>query len=406
MEVYVLDSLFRRTQVFDVFESLIWTERFVDIGDFELHIKSTLESRSAFTRGTCLAINNSFRVMMVETVEDNTDANGKSMLSVKGHSIETMMKERIYRDNWIENGSITNDFTDTPGNIARDIFNQVAYFAAGFDATTNLDRIPFLPPWTGTNVWPYVNSDLFPPDTIPEPADVIHLVQGAGILYDIIKKICDAYDFGFRLVRNFDLSQLYFDIYTGRDLTTRQTDFTPVIFSADLENLQNTTEFSNIDGSKNVAYVYSDYGLAEVYGVGVDPEVSGFERRVLLVDASGEVDATTVDVPGTLQSIGQRELAQYRAQEYFDGEINQNGDFKYGVDYQLGDLVEQRNRDGVTTYKRVTEQIFVDDEQGERSYPTLSLDVYIGLNTWLTYGSKSTVWLDFDALPDTWADMD
>lgn len=403
MEVYVLDSLLRRIQVFDVFDSMIWTERFADIGDFELDISSTIESRGAFTTGTKLAINNSHRVMTVETVEDTTDADGKSILKVKGPSLETIMKDRGYRNDWFENGSnLTQLFTDTPGNIARDIFNQAAYFGNAFG---DANSIPFLPTWTGTNIFPYVNSDFFPADTLPEPANPINWDQGADILYNIIKKICDIYDFGFRLVRKFDTSQLYFDIYTGRDLTTKQTDLPPVIFAVNLDNLQNTTEYTNISDSKNVAYVYSDYGLEQVFAADVDPDVAGFDLRVLLVDAGNEVTADTVDVSGTLQAIGYRELAQARAQTYFDGELNQNGEYKYGIDYELGDLVELRNVDGIISYKRVTEQIFVHDQTGERSYPTLSLDSYVGLNTWLKFGNKSTVWLDYDLLPDTWADM-
>jgi hypothetical protein len=48
MEVFILDSLLRRSQVVDKFESLIWTERFSEIGDFELDLKSTLEARGQF----------------------------------------------------------------------------------------------------------------------------------------------------------------------------------------------------------------------------------------------------------------------------------------------------------------------------------------------------------------------
>src|SRR4051794_28580866 len=95
MEVYVLDSLLRRIQVVDRFESLIWTERFSEIGDFEIDIKSTLESRSQFIPGSRLAINNSYRMMEVDTVEDATTEDGKDVLKVKGHSIERVLQDRI-----------------------------------------------------------------------------------------------------------------------------------------------------------------------------------------------------------------------------------------------------------------------------------------------------------------------
>jgi len=41
MEVYILDDLLRRTAVIDQFNSMIWTERWRDKGDFELVVNSS-----------------------------------------------------------------------------------------------------------------------------------------------------------------------------------------------------------------------------------------------------------------------------------------------------------------------------------------------------------------------------
>ena len=56
MEVYILDSLLRRVQTVEKFESLVWTERYSAWGDFEIHIVSTLENRNRFIPGVQLAI--------------------------------------------------------------------------------------------------------------------------------------------------------------------------------------------------------------------------------------------------------------------------------------------------------------------------------------------------------------
>lgn len=390
MEVYVLDSLLRRTQVFDKFESLIWTERFSEIGDFELDLKSTLENRSAFTSGTRIAINNSRRVMTVETVEDSTDPDGKHILKVTGHSIENLLKDRVAKyslsDTTVEP---TWDITETPGNVARIMFDHICRDGA----LDPKDRIPFLQPGT-----------IFPPGTIPEESTPITVNQSPDELYNAIKGVVDPYDLGFRLVRDFDTSKLYFDIYSGNDRTTRQTTLAPVIFSANLENIQNTTEFTSIEASKNVAYVFSPAGFLVVYGENVDPDVEGFERRLLIVNAS-DVTTDFIDPMGALLQKGTEELNKSRAISLFDGEVNQYNEYTYGVDYDLGDLVEMRNKDGIITYKRVTEQIFVADAQGERSYPTLYLDLFAGENDWLSWNSKQTVWLDYDNDDIAWSDL-
>lgn len=391
MEVYVLDSLLRRTEVVDKFESLIWTERFAEIGDFELDLKSTLESRSLFTVGTRLAINNSYRVMTVETVEDTSDDEGKLILKVKGRSLEAILEDRVVK-NTMSDTTTEPDWiiVGAPADVATEMFDHICRDGA----LSMADVIPFLMPGT-------IMTD----DTVPKPETSISWKQEPDSLFTAIKGVVDLYELGFRLIRNFDTSQLYFDIYSGIDRTTRQTEIPPVIFSANLDNLQNTTEFSTIQQSKNVAYVFSPMGFEIVYGENVDPETEGFERRVLIVNAS-DISEDNPDPSGAMIQKGQEELIKNRAQSYFDGELNQNGAYVYGVDYNVGDLVEMRNIDGIVSYKRVTEQIFVCDEQGERSYPTLVEDMFAGAVSWLSYANKSTVWMDFDLEPTTWADMD
>ena len=220
MEVYVLDSLLRRTEVVDRFESLIWTERFSDVGDFELDIKSTPGSRGLFQAGTQLAINSSYRVMTVETVEDYTDQDDKELLKVKGSSLEELLVHRIVRNAMTD--TVTEPswtIVDTPGNIARTMFDHVVRNGA-LDIN---DKIPFLQP-----------GSIFAASTIPEPTTDITWTQNPADLLSATKAVLDPYDLGFRLVRNFDMSQLYFDVYSGNDRTTRQTVLNPVIFSPEI----------------------------------------------------------------------------------------------------------------------------------------------------------------------------
>lgn len=387
MDLYILDSLLRRTEVVDKYESLIWTERFADLGEFELNLVSTRQSRAQFLQGTMLAINNSYRVMVVDTTEDRIDADGKRMLNVKGWSLEGILKDRTAKDT-MSNLTVEPQWviTATPANVARTMFNDIC-------RTGNLDLadlIPFLQPGT-----------ILPASNIPEPATPITWRQDPDELFNAIKAVCDPYDLGFRLVRNFDTSQLYFDIYSGSDRTTKQALLPPVIFAPGFDNLQNTSEFKTTRGSKNVAYVFSEAGFREVYPDGVNPDdVVGFDRHVLMVNAS-DVTAETVNIAGALLQAGQEALLQNRSLSAFDGELDQNSQYKYGTDYNLGDLVELRNEDGEITDRRVSEQIFVRDVEGERSYPTLTANDFILAGTWLTAGDD--VWADM--LDEHWADM-
>jgi hypothetical protein len=390
MEVYTLDPLLRRQKVIDRFQSLIWTERYKTYGDFELDIYSTLESRNLLKAGTLLAMNESYRVMRVESVEDGTDDDGRRMLSVKGRSLEAILLDRILSLTRWTSGTIPASynwtFTGPPADVARKMFHDMCV-SVPFDAG---DAIPFVQEGT-----------FMSEDTFPEPIDPITVDLEPAPLYDGLANLCDVWNLGFRLLRYFDTSQLYFDIYTGSDRTTAQTILPSVVFAPELDNLQNTKELVTIDQAKNTAYVYSPAGFKVVYPIGVDPEVEGFERRVLVVNAS-DITTDNPDVDAALLQRGNEELAKNRATQAFDGEINQNSQYKYGRDYNLGDVVEVRNTDGATNNMRVTEQIFVSDEQGDRSYPTLTLNVFINTGSWLSWLSNK-VWAELT--DEQWADQ-
>lgn len=379
MEIYTLDPLLRRQYVTDRFVSCIWTERWQSNGDFQLDLISTPQNRSRFKPDTYLALNKSNYVMRVETVEDDVDANGQKLLIVKGRSLEAILMDRVAFS--IEGDTTTTPkwiITDTPAAVARKVFHDICVTGilnAG-------DVIPFV-----------TEGTFMPASTIAEPTDPITLEMEPTTVYEATSQICTSWNLGFRMLRRGDLSQLYYDIYAGSDRTSAQTTLPPVIFAPELDNLQNTKELTTIDSSKNVAYVYSPAGFAEVYAPGVDTTVDGFERRVLVVNAS-DITSTT-GLTAALNQRGYEELAKYRVLQAFDGEISQNSKFVYGRDYNLGDLVETRNTDGVTNNMRVTEQIFVEDQNGERSYPTLMLNTFINTGSWLSWSNQT--WYDLDA---------
>lgn len=378
MDVYILDSLLRRDQLIDKYISLIWTERFADYGDFELLLTSTPGDRRRFATGTLLACSVSNYVMRVSTIEDSTDDNGVPTLKITGQSIERMFENRAAF-------GVLDDLTTAPKWILTDTPAEVAKTVVRSICITGIldpgDVIPYL-----------IEGSFLPEDTIAAPADPITVEISPQSVYSALKGICDPWSLGFRILRNGDLSQLYFDVYTGSDRTTKQNILPAVVFTPELDNLQNTRELSSVDDYKNVAYVYSPAGFETVYPEDVRPETAGFERHVLVVDAS-DITEDNPDVSAALIQRGNEELSKHRSYSAFDGEINPNSIYKYGVDYYLGDLVEVRNTDGVTNDMRVTEQIFISDGEGIRTYPTLAVFLFIDTGSWLSWAANQ-VWED------------
>jgi hypothetical protein len=384
MELYTLDNLLRREEVIDDFESLIWSERWREIGDFEVVLQATNKMRSRFTLGRFLALNVSERVMRVKSVE-RTFQDGKDVLTVKGQSLESILDDRAFAIG--PNSHQVVVIEDTPGNVARYMFDHICRPPGAINVR---DEIPFLLP-----------GDFGQLPTIPEHGDIIRWEQEPGSLYDAIREVCVRYNLGFRLLRNYDASELYFAIFTGVDRTTAQTTHAPVVFSVSEGTFMDTREFLSEMNYKNVAYIASQGGWSAALAPGTVPNpVSGFDRRVMQVNVEIPDDYVGSNTTYRMQA-GYEELNKKRRTSLFDGEVSQYSGYIYGVHYGLGDFVEVRDDDGVVSRRRVFEQIFVSDESGDRSYPTLGSGQFMTDPTWLSISGDLTTWSE--STTEVWA---
>lgn len=391
MELYILDSLRRRIQIIDQFDSLIWTERYSAFGEFELVIDATPDTIRKFKPDKLIALDRSNRVMRVENVLNAIGKDGRRMLTVKGRSLELLLENRVA---WIDEAVTLWLRIGLPAAIARYMFT-ISCLEPNFDGDDLVNNM-------------LVGSPI-PAGTIPEPPDSVQMTFTIDTAYNTIKKICDTYSLGFRIVRLTDSPQLYFDIYSGSDRTTAQSTLDPVIFAPELDNLQDTRELSSVANYKNVAYVAFQSSdplinswIEVVYAENTSPDVTDFDRRVLLLNISQTEGTTISEIQAELIQKGKEALAEHRSTLAFDGEIDTASSYTYGVDYGLGDLVEVRNETGTTNVMRVTEQVFVSDREGERSYPTLTLDFMVIGGTWDSW-EYNKAWSEAGAT-EYWAD--
>lgn len=382
MELYILDSLHRRVEVIDNFESLVWSERFNTLGDIELHIISNLENRKRFVAGVHLGMNLSNRIMIVQTISDITDEDGRRILKITGPSYEYVIRDRVLATNTAGVFSPWGGITDYPYDIVCAMFSYIC-----IDGSLN----------AGDVISPLVfNSGFYPTDTIAQPTTLIYLEPRYRNLLDAMEEICSAFGIGFRFVKDPSTNLLYFDVYMGIDRTTLQSTFPAVVFSPDLDNLRDTNRLFSSALHKNVAYVMNNTDHVLVYDYDVDTTISGLDRRVLLVECD---DGLTTD---EMTQKGKDELAKNRLYAAVDGQLATLTSYVYESDYYLGDLVELRNDDGETTIMQVTEQIFVHDKEGERSYPTLSVNSFIYPGSWLAW-DLAMEWDDFTT--EHWEDL-
>jgi hypothetical protein len=375
MEYYTLDSNLQRNEVIQGFQSVIWTERYNTSGDFQIVTKSTFLSRNQLSKGTWITRQGSYYVAIVDTVSDATDDSGIRLITVTGSFLEGLFNDRVAMPGLTDTTTIPNwVLSGTPGAIARQMFNEICVSTV-FDVH---DAIPF-----------YAFGTLLPTGNIPEPDSAITLTASPDTLYNTLSKLCATYNLGFRLVKDGEKGRIFFEVYTGNDRTTAQTMYDPVVFDPDMDNLSQISYLSSSVGYKTVAYVFASNGAIMVYAPGADTNGFGSDRRVLLVSSSNSDDAGD-DLTAALRQEGITALAAQKQTYTFDGELPPNSPYVYGTDYNLGDMVEERNEDNQGNIMLVTEQIFASDDTGEHAYPTLTVLDVITPGSWNAWPATQT----------------
>jgi hypothetical protein len=388
MDIYILDPLLRPIDVVDAdgYISFLWTERWDSMGDFELITWGSPDNKRRFVADTKLSITQSKRVMIVETIEETDDVEKGTVLKVKGRCLNVMLEKRLAVSYSTLSGNISvtwDTYGWTPPELLILYFFSICYWGESNPG----DIIPFIQ---------YDDPGLYPVENILDtwPIDFEWSTKPMD-LYTAMRNICTAYDIGFRFYKNPNESKLYFEPILGCDRTTQQDDFTPVIFSQDMANLIDTTEFTDYAKYYNavmVVYFYKDEFENDVTLVEFvkAPELNfsegGFDQKVKLLSVTQiPEDMDLVDVPAHLVKLGEEELDRNRPISVYDGEIAKNSTYVYEVDYNLGDIVEVRGNDGGTAYMRVVEQIFKCDGEGEASYPSLITKSFVNPGTWASW---------------------
>ena len=78
------------------YDSLIWTERYNDVGDFELIVRMTIENYEMLALDRTLSIPDTTKRMIIESHEiKESDEDGTSSLILKGRSLEAILDRRI-----------------------------------------------------------------------------------------------------------------------------------------------------------------------------------------------------------------------------------------------------------------------------------------------------------------------
>ena len=132
MEAWILDQNAASLAVLDTFQSFIWTDRYRGYGDFEIYMPAETSALSYLKEGNYLVTKDSDRMMIIEDIQVDTDAENGNHLTVTGRSLESILCRRVIWGYKVLNGNfqdairtLLNENVIAPSNSKRKIPNFV-----------------------------------------------------------------------------------------------------------------------------------------------------------------------------------------------------------------------------------------------------------------------------------------
>ena len=349
MEIYVLDGLNGIVDIVGTFKSVIWNVQYNDKNDFELVVPATEENLNALqvgrylVRGEDITDTAFYNVMVIENYKLDFDMENGWLLTLTGSGLKTIVGQRIV---WSQ--------TNLEGN-AETMIRQV------------------------------ITQNIISPSDTNRKIDNFVLAESAGLtdtvdlqlmgenIADWLVEICKKFSYGWDVyIAN---GNYIFKLYKGTDRTYDQSSVTPVVFSAEFDNLLSSSYVYNKAKYQNAALIGGE-GEGTSQRTATIGTATGLERFEAYIDGSsvssnGEI-ITEQQYIQMLQDYGLTQLAQTAFTQSFSGEIDTDGLYKINRDYFLGDLVQVENEKGIKAAPRIIEIIYAEDESGISVVPTFS----------------------------------
>ena len=359
MELSILDSSFGLVGIIDAFESLIWTDRYFECGDFDLITTPNATNVGKLIQGTYASIRESDHIMLIEDITIVTDPVKGNRLSVKGRSGEIITDRRVV---WNQT-----DITDL--NI-----DQAVYLVVNGNIIAP----------TGDNAAARIISNFtydFSEDE--NVTDIIISSQYWGnSVYNAVVDMCYAAGVGFKVIIN-ETGQFVMSVYAGVDRTYDQLENPYVIFSPDFENLRNSTYIASTRPLRTVCLTAGEKGIGNIQtSVEVDisdGEVIGVNRREMFLDAQNVTRTDDEGNPITeeeyldhLRQKGLEELSINTDLKTFSSEVDPIRNFIFDRDFFMGDIIQVSNEFGFEGKSRVVEVTRTQDQTGFRVFPIFS----------------------------------
>ena len=393
MDLYIFNKSFDTVAVIDEYESFNWTDRYNKAGDFELILLIDSELFGILKADYYMYFSQSEHLMIIEGVEIKIDEEKGDRLIVTGRSLESILERRIIWDKTKFN--IAQNFQH---GIVKLVINALSTpdanyigvdWATGETAAVDRRRLSnFVVHRDWSTKWASIKMDA--------------IEYWGENLYDTVSDLCASRDpeVGFKITWHQSDNTFHFYLYLGNDHSSDNTENNlPVSFSPQLENIFDTDYYESVQGYKTTTLIVGQYPKPkqnqndeeEIEDKttwvcrGRDLDVyTGLYRRELFCDARNvpyrddDNNKTTYQwatVKAALQDEGKKAMnsESNKKATTFEGEVDYQTTYEYGVDYTLGDIVDVSDIYGHEMKARIVEVTFSDDEEGFSINPTFEM---------------------------------
>lgn len=381
MKLHVLTNTFALNYVIDEYVSLIWTERYTSAGDVKFVTIPHKFYIDSLVPGTFVSIPDSKEVMIIET---QVIENG--LLKISGSSLLSVLNYRyVWEPDTASTASTTPpmDYKSSefaPGHFIAQVVYRFAIWIPPFpagkrgqDLDAEEERIPNL----SVKSIDYSGVD----EELTAPLGPIHAA---------IKPIAETYNVGMSLYLDFANTDgsysLGFKTYKGKDRTSNQTANSRMRLSSTFDEISDVKELRSNVEEINSIYVYTNdsmvrFGVRDADGKVVDGQfmdpAPGLGRRVKILHPAiiSEQYEKPRNTYSYMTEVAKYYLTQYKPTHIVDAQILSLINYKFGIDYGLGDIIEYESAiTGAISKARVTEYIRSHDSSGEKAYPTIVIE--------------------------------
>lgn len=348
MEFVIMNQNFESVCVLDVYESMIWVDKYQEPGTFELYTPITDALLEHVKAGNYISSNDSEHIMIIEDITYTSDVENGNHIKAIGRSLESILDRRIvWKQTDFDNVALNTVIERLLNNaiISPDIADRKIYNFAVYTAST---------------------------DTTVTKAKVNHQYTGDNLL-TVIEDLCVEFKVGFKILLNEE-NKFVFSLYSGTNRSYSQSSNPYVIFSPAFDNVISSNYKDTSSVFKNVNLVGGvGEGKNRTYKtVGV---AKGLSRREMFTDAKDiqKDSLTNSKYMALLEKRGVTKLDEANKRISFDSKCETTRLYAFGEDFFVGDIVQIANEYGIEASARISEFTWSYSNSGFETYPTFEM---------------------------------